>query len=92
MSGTSGLEGVGDGADDLAALRQLAMYDVGASRAARIRGACHTGLRALPRQHADASLRGPSQMWSALEPVFASALGALYLLAVLQRAVLLLAG
>jgi len=76
--------------DDLAALARLAAHDVDRERAARIRDRCHDRLR---NRAARRFRIGPARLrvaWHAVEPAFASGLGALYLLAVLQRAALLL--
>jgi hypothetical protein len=79
------METIGAGSDDLDALRRLVAHDVAAGRAARIRERSHAALRARARRFARVS-------WRALEPLLASGLAALYLLAAFQRAVFLLRG
>lgn len=78
-------EKVGSDTDDLDALGRLAAYDVEAGRAARIREACRAALQVRAAHR-------PTFSWRALEPLLASGLAALYLLAAFQRAVLLLRG
>ena len=92
MSGTPGLENLGNNGDDLTALARLESQDVDENRAAAIRTACLARLRPSGARGAHGGIRWSRPTWRALEPMLASGLGALYLLAVLHHALLLLRG